>query len=470
MGDHRWRGYAHPELYDMINSGPGVAASRPIEDKWKALSEALGEIDTSIHQGLERLGASWEGSSATETRAALSPLGEWATDAQRGSDVMKTSAQLQGEYIADARKEMPEPVPVTTEAPSTGDKVLGALAGPFGMMHVIQQQEDHERQEAAQDNAEAKAVEVMNNYQSSSEWNSSTLGEFVPPPKVVVDTPPPAGVGQFNSTSAGYTSTPTWTPPGEGGTTHASWAPPSTGTQVAPVTQVPGQPPTGGTTNPSWATPPPTPTPPPSLPPPPPPGVKPPVVGPFPPGWTPPRPPGGGLPLPPRGPGLPGGPGVKPGLPPTGGRPGLPGPGVPGGPGGPGGQRPGVPTGPGQFRGMPGGPGGMPGGVPGGPGGPGGFGPGGPHAAGRPGGPGMPGPGGFGPGGPGGPAGGRPGAPGAPGAAGRGPGAGGGVAGGQGANGEDDIEHKAADYLVETNDVFGDDRLVAPPVIGEVQQ
>ncbi|GAA1345073.1 hypothetical protein GCM10009660_35700 [Catellatospora bangladeshensis] len=33
--------------------------------------------------------------------------------------------------------------------------------------------------------------------------------------------------------------------------------------------------------------------------------------------------------------------------------------------------------------------------------------------------------------------------------------------------GEDDVEHKTADYLVETDDVFGDDRLVAPPVIGE---
>ncbi|MFD1148682.1 hypothetical protein, partial [Saccharothrix hoggarensis] len=63
---------------------------------------------------------------------------------------------------------------------------------------------------------------------------------------------------------------------------------------------------------------------------------------------------------------------------------------------------------------------------------------------------------------------------GGPGAAGRpgavGAGMAGGMAGGQGANGEDDIEHKVADYLVETTDVFGDDRLVAPPVIGEVPQ
>ncbi|MFT7835048.1 PPE domain-containing protein [Saccharothrix sp. BKS2] len=432
----------------MINEGPGVAASRPIEDKWKALSETLAEIDTSIHDGLAKLGAVWEGSSANAAQAALSPLGEWASDAQRASDVMKSSAQLQGEYIVDARKEMPEPVPVTTEAPSTGDKILGALTGPVGMMHVIQQQQDHERQEAAQDNAEAKAVEVMNSYQSSSEWNSSTLGEFVPPPQVVIDTPPPAGAGQYNSYTVAQSAGQPWTTPGGGGgggTTTPSWAPPS-GSPVPQPGLLPGN---NGTTNPSWA-PPGNPTPTPQPVPPPPVAVRPPV-GP-PPMWTPPLPPRTG-PVPPRGPGGPGGPGARPNLPPGARVPGGPGgPGVPGGPGARGGM-PGVPGGPG----MPGGPGAH-GGVPGGPN-PAGAGPRGPVA----GGPGGFGPGGFGPGGPG-----AAGGPGRPGGAGAG--MAGGAAGARPGEGEEDQEHKLADYLVETDDVFGDDRLVAPPVIGEVPQ
>ncbi|MFD0201831.1 MULTISPECIES: PPE domain-containing protein [Saccharothrix] len=438
MGDHRWRGYAHPDLYRMINEGPGVAASRPLEDSWKSLSEALGEIDTSIKEGLTKLGASWEGETADTTTASLSPLAAWAEDAQQGSSTMLTSAQLQADYIADARKEMPEPVPVTTEAPSLGDKIIGGLTGPVGMMHVIQQQQDHERQEAAQDNAEAKAVEVMNNYQSSSEWNADTLGKFVPPPKVVIDTPPPAGAGEFNNSSANYNSTPTWTAPSDSGTTKTSWAPPSTGTPVPGVVSPPG-----GTTNPSWA-PPPTstpPTPPPTFTPPVNTPVKPPVGPVPPPTWTPPKPPTSQVP-----PRVPTGPGGPP-------RPGLPNNRVPGMPGvpGPNGMRPGMPG----MGGVPGS--GMPGaGVPGGS-----------NPAGLPGRGGVPGAGGFGPGA-GGPGAGGPGAAGRPGAG--GPGMAGGMAGAQGGNGEDDIEHKAADYLVETNDVFGDDRLVAPPVIGEMPQ
>ncbi|WP_267936182.1 PPE domain-containing protein [Saccharothrix sp. S26] len=450
MGDHRWRGYAHPDLYRMINEGPGVAASRPLEDSWKSLSEALGEIDTSIQEGLAKLGASWEGETADTTTASLSPLAAWAADAQQGSNTMETSAQLQAEYIANARKEMPEPVPVTTEAPSLGDKILGGLTGPVGMMHVIQQQQDHERQEAAQDNAEAKAVEVMNNYQSSSEWNADTLGKFVPPPKVVIDTPPPAGAGEYNNSSANYTSTPTWTAPsGGGGTTTTSWAPPSTGSQVTLPGQLPGT--GGGNTTPSWAPPStgtPTP-PPPTVNPPVNPPVRPPVGPVPPPTWTPPKPPTDGQrPVPPRVPTGPGGP--RPGLP-ANRVPGMPG--MPGGPGGPGGHGP---NGPGMRPGVPGMPGaGMPGaGLPGGS-----------NPAGLPGRGGVPGAGGFGPGA------GVPGA-GGPGAAGRpgGPGLAGGAPGAHGGEGEDDLEHKAADYLVETNDVFGDDRLVAPPVIGEMPQ
>jgi hypothetical protein len=39
-------------------------------------------------------------------------------------------------------------------------------------------------------------------------------------------------------------------------------------------------------------------------------------------------------------------------------------------------------------------------------------------------------------------------------------------AGAGGRGGEEDKEHKAASYLVETEDVFGDGTMVAPPVIG----
>ncbi|MFD5828982.1 PPE domain-containing protein [Lentzea sp. NPDC060358] len=448
MTDHRFQGYGHPELYKMINSGPGVSASIPVEQGWKAIAATLAQIDGDLHTGLAKMGAGWESDAADAAQGALSPLAEWAGFAETGATTMESSARLQGEYIADARKKMPEVVPVTTEKPGLLDIAAGALTGPVGMAHVVSQQLDHERQEAAADNAAAQAVKVMEDYQSDSRWNSSTLGEFPNPPQVVIDTPPPADTGT-GSVRAGYSSPSAagYTPAGGNtGTTHASWTPPTT-TTGNPVTT--WTPPTD-TTNVSWTQPPTTvppintPTPPPNLP-------------------TP-------TPHPTPTPTPPGGPIFT--------RPGTGGPGT-GGPGGPGKGGSGGPVKGGPVKGGPGGPGtgggkGL-GGVRGGPLGSGSgkaFGPmsgslgsSGQQGALKPGGLSGMGPGaGSGPGGAAG--GGVAGKGGAAGAAGKGGAMGAGGAHGQRGEGEDDIEHKAADYLVETGDVFGDDRMVAPPVIG----
>ncbi|MFC3892382.1 PPE domain-containing protein [Lentzea rhizosphaerae] len=408
MTDHRFQGYGHPELYKMINSGPGVSASIPVEQGWKKIKETLAQIDDDLHTALAKMGAGWESDAADAANAALSPLAQWAGYAEQGSGTMESSARLQGEFIADARKKMPEVVPVTTEKPGILDMTVGALTGPVGMAHVVGQQIDHERQEAAADNAAAQAVKVMEDYQSDSRWNSSTLGDFPQPPQVVIDTPPPGDTGT-GSTRAGYTSTGVYSPSGNTGTTNPSWTqPPSTPPPVSQAWTPPGN---DGTTHTSWTQPPSTP----------------------PPVHTPTPPPPTNLPHPTPTP-TPGGPVFT-----------RPNTGVPGG--GRGGQLGGVKGG--QLGGGKA------------------FGPmsgslgsSGQGTSMKPGG--MPGTGA-------GPEGMRGGAMGAgAGAAGKGGAAGAGAGGahGQKGEGEDDIEHKAADYLVETDDVFGDERLVAPPVIG----
>ncbi|NGY62115.1 PPE domain-containing protein [Lentzea sp. NEAU-D13] len=408
MTDHRFQGYGHPELYKMINSGPGVSASIPVEQGWKTIAATLAQIDGDLHQALGKMGADWESDAADAAQGALSPLAQWAGFAEQGATTMESSARLQGEYIADARKKMPEVVPVTTEKPGFMDMAVGALTGPVGMAHVVGQQLDHEKQEAAADNAAAQAVKVMEDYQSDSRWNSSTLGEFPQPPQVVIDTPPPADTGT-GSTRVGYTPTGAPSPSGNTGTTNPAWAtPPSTQQHVSTG----WTPPPTDTTHVSW-TQPPTPPPPPPVHTPPPTSFPQPTPQPTP---------------------TPGGPVFT-----------RPSTDVPGG--GRGGQS-------GNVRG-----GQLGGGKAFGPMS-GSLGSSGQQGPMKPGGlPGMGGAEGM-----------RGGAMGSgAGAAGKGGAAGAGAGGGahgQKGEGEDDIEHKAADYLVETDDVFGDDRMVAPPVIG----
>jgi hypothetical protein len=499
----RWRGYGHPELYKMINAGPGAGASDPQTAYWGSLSSDLTEVDQTLNTKLNNMGASWEGQAAESAQSGLTPLAEWASDAETGSTVMQSSAQLQGEYISDARSSMPEPVQVTTPAPS-GWQMATAAAGmltgnPGPAAAVAAQSADHEAQETAQNEAEQKAVQTMQTYQSNSTWNRETLGTFVAPPDVVVATPAPRGgtgsavqgpgsttgseAGGSQGTTASHLTIPTTNggassggqlvPHGGGVSSPAGGqVPVGSGVSTPPATTTPSGliPPTGGTPPFGGGAPTPGPT---TVPPA---GGNPGLNNPLLPAFnntgTPEPPIGGGNG--PLGNGANRGPNVG-GRPPlnTGGGPieenasnvarrGLPvRGGLPGG--GPGGAfEPEATRGPSQFGRGPGGPGQFGRGVGGaaeyGRGVPGesavGRGPGAAAAAGGRGaaaaegsGRGAIGRGAIGRGGVNGPMG----------------------AGGRRGEGEDDDERFAPDYLLETEDVFGDDRRVVPGVIGETE-
>lgn len=437
----RWRGYEHPELYKMINTGPGPAASDQQTVYWASLTDELAQIDADLHKALADLNARWEGSASDRANAGMTPLQAWASDAQTGTAVMRISTENQADYISSARAEMPQPVEVTTPAPSAWDvgaAGLSALTGnPGPAAAVAAQAIDHERQEAAQAAAAQKAVDTMNVYQTNSTWNAETLGTFVPPPDVVVSTPLPPGAtgGEVGSwiaqpaapggTSGTTTSSFTTYAPGGGGGGGGLYAP--GGSYLQP----------GGPTAPAGS-------PPPNLPSP----TLPSPVGTGPGGY----PPGGAntYPVPPAG-SLPGRGPATTGLPPNSkpGTGGGPGPNARGGLPGTGG----IPGPDGEAR-RPLGPGG-----PGSGGGPGG--PEGPRASSQAGHGGLAAKGGLagdgvsGRGGSGGLGGGRGGMTGGP------------MGAGARGRGEDDDEHFSPDYLLETTDVFGDNRVVSPAVIGE---
>jgi hypothetical protein len=413
MSDVRWMGLDHEAIYKMINSGGGPAVSGPPASFWATLSSGLNEISGKLHEKLAMLNIGWEGMSSENAIAGMSPLKDWADKAEGGSDVMKISYELQGDYVGDARAEVPKPVKVTTPAPSGwafAGAGLSAVTGNLGpAVMLAAQTNDHESQERAQDEAARKAVQAMQKYEKSSDRNADTLGRFEDPPKLVVSTPPPAPNHDIGSVDTSGIH-------GRTGVHHNQTSPNSftysnSFNQTQNQTQQPPnignhtQPPQ--TTNPNQyiSTPPPRNYP------------------------TPPRQPFPPSPFPPGGPGgsqYPGGPFVPPGGP-------LPGMGNTN------------TTGRGGVRGLGGG-----------------FGQNasldaegrGPAGRGGLAGAGSMAQDGVIRGGPGNVAGGR------GGSGAMGP-------GGRRADGEDDDEYETPDYLLETEDVFGDERLIVPSVIGE---
>ncbi|RKT57543.1 PPE domain-containing protein [Saccharothrix australiensis] len=176
---HRWSGYSHEELYEKINAGPGPQASHASIERWEGVSAALAEINSELHAGVLRSGATWEGAAADQARTGMNPLAAWADDARGGAEIMRLSAELQADYIAKARADMPPPVKVTAEDP-------GLLL--TGLTHLVGGQTDYEKQEKAHNAAEQRAREVMTTYASSTTSNVNTLGQFHQPPQLVVTT------------------------------------------------------------------------------------------------------------------------------------------------------------------------------------------------------------------------------------------------------------------------------------------
>ena len=426
-----WRNVPHEEIVRQINGGAGVAGVSDLPGGYRQIAEALRQADLDLRAALAAAGASWEGVASDQMHTASTPLAQWADEADQLASESSRRSSAYGDEYATTRTGMPAPVPI----PSGGlfESVVSSIPGVTT---------DQERAEAAADAAHEEAAALMESYDNAS-YRTVQTQYFAAPPQVVLEVAPttgPGGSGIGGSTTsysaptgggaytapAGYSFAP-------GGSTSAGSV--SGGTPGSPTAPAGGAPGPG----PSWQYP-----------------------GTAGPGPT--QPSGGGTPYPVGTPP----PTTVPGQYPTGGGRGRPRPNeatapppfVPGGPAAPGGGRPGPGYPPGGYG--PGGPGGY-----GGRGGFGALGPGG-------------GPGGFGPGqaqgagfnaglggiGPDEAAAGRAAAGLRPGATAAG-GGGLGPLGPAGGRREDDAEHRRPDYLVETEDVWGDGTRVAPPVIGD---
>lgn len=186
MGEHRWEGYRHPELFELINDGPGPDGSLTSVHRWSELARTLGEIDSGLASAVAAAATGWRGAASDSAQEGLRPLGTFADQARQAAADMRERAEQQAEFIGKARQDMPPPVEVTAEEPGAGRTLL---------THLFGGQTDYEEQEAEQDAAQRRAFEVMRTYESATRANTTSLASFAPPPQVVVDTPPPQGAG-----------------------------------------------------------------------------------------------------------------------------------------------------------------------------------------------------------------------------------------------------------------------------------
>lgn len=177
---NRWQGYSHQQLYNMLHSGPGPAAAGMTADRWSGMAAALSDIQQDISSGVAASGAAWVGAAADSAQGALNPLGQWAEQASSAADVMRISAELQGDLLSKARADMPVPIAVPQQ---TGQ-----------ISQLVTAQVDYEMAEAASQVGAQLAFQVMAQYEAGTTDNTNTLGDFGEPPSLHVDTTPITGV------------------------------------------------------------------------------------------------------------------------------------------------------------------------------------------------------------------------------------------------------------------------------------
>ncbi|MBP2475794.1 hypothetical protein JOF53_004666 [Crossiella equi] len=415
MGDDRalnqcgnWAAFEHQALYDQITNGNEPAVAYEQAALWTELGNDMAKSSQEMDQLIKATQHGWVGDGAEAARESTLRLAKWGGDAAQTSQYMGNRTNDLGLLAEDAKSRMPEPVKYDEKQMMLEGLKSGGL---FGLAKAAVHDIPAKRAEA--DNAHENAIRVMQNNEAGSRHVDETTPVFTPPPEVKGPGPgpnPPIIIEERRPPE----------PPPKVQPPHIQQPPPKVTPPVVTPIPVPVRP-----------TPPPV-TPPRTIKPP---VGKPPVV---PPGCV----------------------GIDAGKPPpgvgktdptrVGGKP----PVLPG-------QTGNLPPGQAGLSRTPGGiaPGGILGALTGDskpPAGRTGFGPGGVAGAA----PGASGATGVGTG-----AGANAAAAGARGPAGA-PGLGGGPMGAGGKK-EEDKEHKRADYLQETEDVWGDGSRVAPPVIGE---
>ncbi|MGQ0837352.1 PPE domain-containing protein [Actinokineospora sp.] len=172
----RWRGFTHKELYLMLHDGPGAQASADPSRRWAEVAATLTDVGQDLSTALESSGSTWVGRAAGAAYDRLVPLAAWAQASATRAGEMRLAVENQGDYIAQARADMPAPEDLPSAQP---DPTMPAPVQVAGL------QTDAEAVEARQSAGEQRAFEVMAAYELNTSTNLTALSTFDEPAELI---------------------------------------------------------------------------------------------------------------------------------------------------------------------------------------------------------------------------------------------------------------------------------------------
>ncbi|SDG87517.1 PPE-repeat protein [Lentzea fradiae] len=203
LGSHNFDAQSHQQLYDKIHKSVDPSTAQAISDAWGNFPVVMGNAKSNLQSAIHAAGAVWIGAAGEQFAGATAPLVQWAEDARMaGVETHASFQRHQAKYLS-TKVDMPKPVEVSSTA---NDDFFGI---PAGLTHLVGGQTDQDVQEQQALDAKREAVRVMHNYDDTSLTVVNSLGAFTPPPEITTEVAEPA----FDQPSAQRKISPTSFPP-----------------------------------------------------------------------------------------------------------------------------------------------------------------------------------------------------------------------------------------------------------------
>jgi hypothetical protein len=185
VGDHNFAAQSHQQLYDKIHRNTNGSSADATNDAWNSFRAVMANAKAEVESALRDAKVVWTGAAGESFGGGVAPLVQWAEGARAAGVDTHNAFQAQQSYYAGTRDRMPEPVKVSSTA---NDDVFGI---PAKFTHLVGGQTDQDIEEQKANEAKREAVRVMGNYRSGAVEAVSSIGTFTEPPQVTLDVAQP---------------------------------------------------------------------------------------------------------------------------------------------------------------------------------------------------------------------------------------------------------------------------------------
>ncbi len=168
--------YGHLELMRMIGTSD-ASQVHELGQMWNNLGNEIMDFGVSLQRTATSSEAIWVGQAGDTARRMLSALATWSHDTGQGAQHMGATVRTQAEATQTATRTMPEPVPYD---PAEYQARLNSTINPIEWVQTIS---DAREQAARQETAYAEARRVIETYSASLCDTNTMMPAFTPPPE-----------------------------------------------------------------------------------------------------------------------------------------------------------------------------------------------------------------------------------------------------------------------------------------------